>query len=61
METWYNNKYGIRLNRKFKVVTTDAKHDYPIAPNRLDQHFEAQQANRTWLADITRYSILDNR
>ena len=39
--------------RKFKVSTTDANHDFPIAPNRLDQVFEAQQPDQIWLADIT--------
>jgi len=46
---------GIRARtpRKFKVVTTDSNHDQPIAPNLLDQHFEAQRPNQVWLTDIT--------
>jgi len=42
-----------RTPRKFKVVTTDSKHDQPIAPNLLEQRFEAQRPNQVWLTDIT--------
>jgi transposase InsO family protein len=34
-----------RSKRKFRVVTTDSKHDRPIAPNRLNQDFKAQKMN----------------
>jgi hypothetical protein len=38
-------KEGIRakIAPKFKVVTTDSKHDLPIAPNCLSQAFTAQK------------------
>jgi transposase InsO family protein len=36
-----------------KVVTTDSRHDWPIAPNRLNQNFAADRPNQVWLADIT--------
>jgi transposase InsO family protein len=39
--------------RAFKVKTTDSNHDYPVAPNLLEQQFVASQPNQTWLADIT--------
>lgn len=39
--------------RKFKVTTTDSSHQYPVAPNRLNQDFSASRANEKWLADIT--------
>ncbi len=42
-----------RVAPKFKVVTTDSKHDLPIAPNRLDQAFQAQKPNEVWLTDFT--------
>ena len=42
-----------RCRRKFRVVTTDSKHDRPIAPNRLNQDFEAQELNQIWLTDFT--------
>jgi transposase InsO family protein len=38
---------------KFKVVTTDSNHDLPIAPNRLEQLFQAQKPNLIWLTDFT--------
>jgi transposase InsO family protein len=48
-------KEGIRAItvRKFRVTTTDSKHDLPIAPNRLDQDFKAQGTNQVWLTDFT--------
>jgi len=39
--------------RAFKVVTTDSNHKLPVAPNRLNQHFRAEQSDQTWLTDIT--------
>ena len=42
-----------RCKRKFRVVTTDSKHDRPIAPNRLNQDFKAQKMNQVWLTDFT--------
>jgi putative transposase len=42
-----------RTHRRFKVRTTDANHDHPIAPNVLGRNFQAQKINRTWLTDIT--------
>lgn len=38
---------------KRSTVTTHSQHTSPIAPNVLDRQFEAQAANRKWLADIT--------
>ena len=40
-------------HRKFRVCTTDSKHDFPIAANQLQQEFTAVEPNRIWLADIT--------
>ena len=39
--------------RKFKVTTTDSDHNYPVAPNRLNQAFRTSRANEKWVADIT--------
>lgn len=33
--------------------TTDSRHSYPIAPNRLARNFTAQKPNQVWLADLT--------
>jgi len=39
-------------HRKYRP-TTDSKHGFPVAPNRLGRNFEADQRNRVWVADIT--------
>lgn len=46
---------GLRscMARKFRVMTTDANHDLPIAPNVLEQDFKATKPNEKWVADIT--------
>ena len=47
-------KLGIRCKqvRRFKA-TTNSKHNLPVAPNRLDQKFEARRPSETWVTDIT--------
>lgn len=46
---------GLRscMSRKFKVTTTDSKHDLPTARNVLKQNFKATKPNEKWVADIT--------
>jgi transposase InsO family protein len=44
--------YG-RQKKRYRVVTTDSKHDQPIAPNRLADAPVASQPNELWVADIT--------
>src|SRR4029078_8170245 len=46
---------GIRsaCQRRFKVRTTDASHDHPVAPNLLDRQFDRQGVNEAWLTEIT--------
>jgi putative transposase len=48
------NERGIRARtaRTFKV-TTDSKHDRPVAPNVLDRAFEQTAPNQAWVSDIT--------
>jgi putative transposase len=41
-----------RTKRKFKV-TTDSRHDHPIAPNLLDRQFTVAAPNTVWLADLS--------
>jgi len=36
-----------------RARTTDSRHSYPIAPNRLGRNFVAQAPNQMWLADLT--------
>jgi transposase InsO family protein len=42
-----------RPHRKFRIATTDSNHELPIAPNRLEQNFVAEQPNQIWLTDFT--------
>jgi transposase InsO family protein len=47
-------RHGIKAKGKRKfVVTTDSKHDLPIAPNLLERNFTAQGPNQVWTTDIT--------
>ena len=47
-------RQGLRAKaaKKFKV-TTDSKHDLPVAPNLLQQDFSAATQNQKWVSDIT--------
>lgn len=36
-----------------RVRTTDSRHGYPIAPNRLRRNFAASAPNQVWPADLT--------
>ncbi len=46
-------KLWAKQKRKFKVSTTDSKHNYPVAPNLLDQNFQASRPDEKWLSDMT--------
>jgi putative transposase len=41
-----------KQKKKFKV-TTDSKHNLPVAPNLLSRNFETQAPNEVWVGDIT--------
>ena len=41
-----------RSKKKFKV-TTNSKHNFPVAPNLLNQKFKVAAPDRTWVGDIT--------
>ena len=46
--------HGIKARGKRKfVVTTDSKHNLPIAPNLLDRNFAPEAPNQVWTSDIT--------
>jgi len=51
----YMREEGIasRIKRRFRVRTTDARHDHPVAPNRLERAFTAEAPDRKWCCDIT--------
>lgn len=45
---------GLKGQRKYRrVITTDSKHDFPVAPNVLNREFQAEKPNQKWVADIT--------
>ncbi len=46
------NKLFARRSCRF-IVTTDANHSYPIAPNILKQNFSVDRENHVWVSDIT--------
>ena len=48
-------EHGIqaRGKRRFRVMTTDSRHDLPIAPNLLDRNFTVVTPNTAWSGDIT--------
>ena len=47
-----------KTKRRFKV-TTDSKHDLPIAPNYLDRQFAVARANQVYAGDITYIPTLE--
>jgi len=40
------------VRKRFKA-TTNSKHSYPVAPNRLNRNFTASSPNKVWVSDIT--------
>jgi len=45
---------GLKGQRKHRrVITTNSKHNFPVAANLLNQDFHADQPNQKWVADIT--------
>jgi putative transposase len=48
-------KHGIqaRGKRRFRVATTDSRHNLPVAPNVLDRKFIVAAPNQAWVGDLT--------
>jgi transposase InsO family protein len=48
-------RIGLRskATRRFRIQTTNSKHDHPIAPDLLKRNFTASAPNRAWVSDIT--------
>ena len=48
-------QHGIRARgkRRFRVTTTDSRHNLPIAPNLLNRNFTPAAPNQAWAGDIT--------
>lgn len=51
----YMRELGLRscVAKQFRVKTTDSNHDFPIAPNLLNQKFATAEPNKVWVTDIT--------
>ena len=41
-----------RGRRRF-IMSTDSRHNYAVAPNRVRRHFRPRRVNRVWAADMT--------
>lgn len=41
------------MYKKYRVQTTDSKHDYPVANNLLNRDFSAEKPGHKWVSDIT--------
>jgi transposase InsO family protein len=48
-------QHGIRARgkRRFRVTTTDSRHELPVAPNLLNRNFIVSAPNQVWAGDIT--------
>jgi transposase InsO family protein len=42
-----------KVSKRFRVVTTNSKHNYAISPNRLNQDFMVDEPNKVFVGDIT--------
>jgi putative transposase len=42
-----------RRRRRFRVTTTDSRHEFPVAPNLLARQFEQPAPDVAWVTDIT--------
>jgi transposase InsO family protein len=60
-KTCSENRVAVRMKilglhakgkRKYKA-TTNSNHTLPVAPNLLEQHFQAAAPNQKWVSDIT--------
>ena len=43
----------VAVHRRKYRVTTDSKHNWPVAPNILSRNFTTDAPNKIWLTDIT--------
>jgi len=47
-------KLGLKVHSRPRFrCTTESRHAYPMAPNRLDRNFNPTAPNQAWTADIT--------
>ena len=43
---------SVKHRKKFRI-TTDSKHNLPVAPNLLNRNFQVDQPNAVWCSDIS--------
>ncbi len=43
----------VKMKQRFRVLTTDSNHNYPIAPNILDRDFYTSSVNSVYIGDMT--------
>lgn len=43
----------LKVGKKFKVTTTDSKHNYEVAPNILNREFKVSEIDKVYVGDIT--------
>lgn len=41
------------IRKKYKVQTTDSKHEYTVSENHLNRDFSAQTIGQKWVSDLT--------
>ncbi|MCB1948593.1 MAG: IS3 family transposase [Nitrosomonas sp.] len=47
-------RLGIVVKKKKRfVITTDSRHNFPVAENHLDRQFQPASKNQAWASDIT--------
>ncbi|EFK96973.1 Integrase, catalytic region [sediment metagenome] len=42
-----------KAKKRFKIITTNSKHNFAISPNRIEQDFYASSPNELYVGDIT--------
>jgi transposase InsO family protein len=47
------------VHKRFRVQTTDSKHEYPVAENLLNRNFKPTTIGRAWVSDITYIKTLE--
>lgn len=45
--------FRAKAAKRFKAATTDSKHKYPVAGNKLNQDFHSKVPNIKWVGDVT--------
>jgi transposase InsO family protein len=41
------------VHKRFRVCTTDSKHNYPVAENLLNRNFTPEKTGKAWVSDLT--------